>query len=130
MLDRLCIALFCLRIGDDVLIEEGVYVNHGYSVIDGITRIGKGAIVTAWATVLPETGHLIGPDIEPGVFLGTKSCVVGDVTIGNSAQVGSGAVVVADVPANAVVAGVPARVIAEDVPGLYERAFGLRGKDV
>jgi serine O-acetyltransferase len=123
LVNKLCVALFSIRIGDHVLIEEGVYVNHGYVVIDGVTRISSGSIVTAWAMVGPEPGGLLGPTVGPAVFIGTQASIVGDISVGRAARIGSGAVVLSDVPANAVVAGVPAVILAENVPGPFQASL-------
>lgn len=45
------------------------------------------------------------------VWIGTRSIIMGGITIGNGAIIGAGAVVTKDVPPYAVVAGVPAKVI-------------------
>ena len=43
--------------------------------------------------------------------MGTNAVVLGDIHIGDNARIGSGSVVVHEVPADATVVGVPARVI-------------------
>jgi acetyltransferase-like isoleucine patch superfamily enzyme len=45
------------------------------------------------------------------VWIGYGACILRGVTVGDNAIIGTGAVVTADVPANAVVGGVPARLI-------------------
>lgn len=59
----------------------------------------------------PQAGQsvVIGND----VWVGSRAMVIGNVTIGDGAIVGAGAVVVRDVPAYSVVVGVPARAIRE-----------------
>ena len=42
---------------------------------------------------------------------GCHVAIIGDITIGNNVTIGAGAVVVKDVPDNAVVVGNPARII-------------------
>jgi serine O-acetyltransferase len=121
-LGKVSASFFNTRISDDVLIEAGVYINHGHVVIDGVTSIGTGSVVAAWATLLPRAGEQIGPTIAPGAFIGTQAAVIGDVHVGHAAQVGAGAIVTRDVAARTIVAGNPARVLAENVPGLLELA--------
>ena len=53
------------------------------------------------------------PSIGNNVFIGTNSCILGNVKIGNNVVIAAGAVVVHDVPDNVTVAGVPARIIKE-----------------
>ena len=45
------------------------------------------------------------------VTIGPNVCIIGAITIGKGAVIGAGAVVVKDVPENAIVAGNPAKVI-------------------
>jgi serine O-acetyltransferase len=51
------------------------------------------------------------PVIEDRADLGSGSCILGDVTVGEDAVVGANAVVLRSVPAGATVFGVPARVV-------------------
>ena len=51
------------------------------------------------------------PTIGDKVVLNVGSKVIGNVYIGNNVEVAANAVVVKDVPANAIVGGVPARII-------------------
>lgn len=82
-----------VRIGDDVVLADGVFVastDHGRSD--------------------PSLVHGTGPiDIGDRVFVGQRAVVLGGVRIGAGATVGAGAVVTRDVPPGATVAGVPAR---------------------
>lgn len=49
--------------------------------------------------------------VGKNVWIGSHATVLQGVTIGDNAVVAAGAVVVKDVPANAVVGGVPAKII-------------------
>jgi serine O-acetyltransferase len=51
------------------------------------------------------------PVIEDGADIGVGVCVLGAVRVGRNAVIGANAVVLADVPDNAVAVGVPAKVI-------------------
>lgn len=53
------------------------------------------------------------PTIGDNVFIGTNSCILGNVKVGNNVVIAAGAVVVHDVPDNVTVAGVPAKIIKE-----------------
>jgi len=50
------------------------------------------------------------PTLGNGVTIGSGARVLGAITLGDGAQVGANAVVVKDVPANAVAVGIPAQV--------------------
>ena len=121
ILNKLTIWMFAIRIGDYVLVEPGVYINHGNVVIDGVTRIRTGTVITGWVTIGLKAGNFLGPDVGPAAFVGFHSSILGNITVGRGAQVGAHTVVVNDVPPNAVVAGAPARIVAEDVLGPLER---------
>jgi serine O-acetyltransferase len=56
------------------------------------------------------------PTLEDNVVIGVGAIVLGDITIGEGARVGGGAVVVKDVPPHSTAVGVPARVVATRDP--------------
>ena len=51
------------------------------------------------------------PVVGKNVFIGCGACVLGGIKIGNNAWIGANAVVLTDVPENAVVVGIPGKVI-------------------
>lgn len=55
--------------------------------------------------------HLVETFVKKGASIGSNATILCGITIGENALVGAGAVVVKDVPDNAIVAGNPARVI-------------------
>ncbi len=118
-LRELCAWMFKARIGDLVVIEPGVYVPHGAITIEGEASIGAGCVITPWVTIRPRDREAHGPTIEPAVFIGSHSTIIGRVTIGKDTQIGAGAVVETDVPAGSVAAGVPARIIATGMPSRF-----------
>jgi serine O-acetyltransferase len=106
---KLAMVLAGVSIGDPVVVEPGVYIVHGSVVIDGLVRIGKGAVISPFVTIGLRAGDVTGPTLERYVSIGTGVKLIGPVTVGEGATVGAGAVVVDDVPAGATVAGIPAR---------------------
>ena len=52
-----------------------------------------------------------GPEIGDYCFIGAGACVLGKIKIGNNVMIGANAVVLKDVPDNAIVVGVPARIV-------------------
>ena len=113
-----------VSIGDSAVIMMGAILNIGAVVGEG-TMIDMGAVLGGRATVGRHchvgAGAVLAGVIEPAsatpviveddVLIGANAVVIEGVHIGRGAVVAAGAVVVSDVPANAVVAGCPARVI-------------------
>ena len=106
---RLAMMLAQVSIGDPVVVEPGVYVVHGQIVIDGLVRIGAGAVIAPFVTIGLRAGNITGPTLEPGVSVGTGAKIIGPVRIGAGAQIGANAVVVGDVEPGRTVVGAPAR---------------------
>ncbi len=98
-----------VSIGDPVVVEPGVYIIHGQTVIDGLVEIGAGAVIAPWTTIGLRAGNIEGATIGRGVHVGTGAKVIGPVHIGEGAQIGANAVVNSDVAAGSVVVGAPAR---------------------
>src|SRR5690606_18984090 len=67
VLHRIAIALGGMAIGDPVLLEAPVYINHGQVVIDGITRIGAGTLVGPFVSIGLVAGEYEGPTIGRNV---------------------------------------------------------------
>lgn len=105
---RLAIATAQVCIGDPVVVEPGIYVPHGQVVIDGITEVRSGAVISPFVTIGLRAGDLAGPTIESGVNIGTGAKIVGPVRVGAGSRIGANAVVVDDVAPQSTVAGVPA----------------------
>lgn len=90
-----------VQIGNHVMMSAYVFItDHDHGVLDIKKNIHE--------QPLTNGGHVI---IGNNVFLGVKSTILKNVTIGDHAIVGANAVVTKDVPAFSIVAGNPARVI-------------------
>ena len=113
-----------VEIGDNAVIMMGAVINIG-AVIGKGTMIDMGAILGGRATVGANchigAGAVLAGVIEPasatpvivedGVLVGANAVIIEGVHVGKNAVVAAGAVVIEDVPENAVVAGCPARVV-------------------
>ena len=113
-----------VTIGENAVIMMGAVINIGTVVGKG-TMIDMGAVLGGRAIVGERchvgAGAVLAGVIEPasatpvivedGVLIGANAVVIEGVHVGKNAVVAAGAVVIEDVPDNAVVAGSPARVI-------------------
>ena len=113
-----------VEIGEGAVIMMGAVINIGAVVGKG-TMIDMGAVLGGRATVGDRchigAGAVLAGVVEPAsatpviiednVLVGANAVVIEGVHVGRNAVVAAGAVVIEDVPENAVVAGSPARVI-------------------
>ncbi len=104
-------------------------IDHGMGVVIGETAV-VGDDVTLYQQVTlggvsldPGKRH---PTVEDGVVIGAGAAVLGPITIGKGARVGSNAVVLKDVPSGATVVGIPARPIGPQ-PVVKESCFPAYG---
>lgn len=90
-------------------IGGGLYIQHGFATIVDAESIGEYCWINQQVTIgYTEKGH---PILEDHVSVNCGAKVLGNVTMHRGSTAGAGAVVVKDVPENAVVGGVPAKVI-------------------
>ena len=113
-----------VEIGKNAVIMMGAIINIGAVIGEG-TMIDMGAVLGGRATVGKNchvgAGAVLAGVIEPAsatpvivednVMIGANAVVIEGCRIGENSVVAAGAIVVADVPANAVVAGCPAKII-------------------
>lgn len=90
-------------------IGGGLYIQHGFSTIVTAKSIGENCWINQQVTIgfNGNEAPVIGDNVR--ILCGAK--IIGGVTMGDNSTAGAGAVVVKDVPENAVVGGVPAKVI-------------------
>ncbi|MBP9218668.1 MAG: serine O-acetyltransferase [Sterolibacterium sp.] len=103
-----------IEIHPGATIGRRVFIDHGMGVVIGETaEIGDDCTLYHGVT-LGGTSWNKGkrhPTLLRGVVIGAGAKVLGPITIGEEARVGSNAVVVRDVPAAATAVGIPARII-------------------
>ncbi|MBF0274277.1 MAG: serine O-acetyltransferase [Nitrospinae bacterium] len=100
-------------------IGKGFFIDHGMGVVVGETaEVGDNVMLYHQVTLGGTSLHKVKrhPTLCNNVIVGAGAKVLGNITIGENSKVGSGSVVVNDVPPNSVVVGVPGKVVRKDVP--------------
>ena len=93
-------------VGAGTMIDMGAILG-GRATVGAHCHIGAGAVLAGVVEPASATPVIV----EDGVLVGANAVVIEGVHIGRNAVVAAGAVVVEDVPDNAVVAGCPAKII-------------------
>jgi serine O-acetyltransferase len=109
---RLTMAVAQVSIGDQVVMQPGVYLLHGQVVIDGVVEISGDTVIGPFVTIGLVAGDVIGPTIGRAVRVGTGAKILGPLQVGAGAVIGANSVVLSDVPAGATAVGVPAHIVA------------------
>jgi serine O-acetyltransferase len=95
-------------------IGRRVVIDHGMGIVIGETAsVGDGCllykgVVLGGTSLERKVRH---PQLGQNVVVGSNACILGAIHIGDGARVGSGSVVIKEIPRGATVVGVPARVI-------------------
>ena len=103
-----------IEIHPGATIGRRFFIDHGMGVVIGETaEIGDDCTLYHGVTLGGTTWEKgkRHPTLENGVVIGAGAKVLGPLTVGANARIGSNAVVVRDVPANATVVGIPGRVV-------------------
>ena len=113
VLSHLNRSLTGIEIHPGATIGRRFFIDHGMGVVIGETaEIGDDVMLYHGVTLggLSNRRAKRHPTVCDGVLIGAGAQVLGPVVIGERARIGANAVVVRDVPADAVVVGVPGRV--------------------
>jgi len=106
-----------IEIHPGATIGRRVFIDHGMGVVIGETAVIGDDCTLYHGVTLGGTSWNKGkrhPTLEQGVVIGAGAKVLGPITIGKNAKIGSNAVVVKDVPENATAVGIPARILEEE----------------
>jgi serine O-acetyltransferase len=112
LLRRLQTVIFGIELGNDITLGRGVFFVHPIGiVVGGKARVGDRVRFMGSNTVGTAKGNGY-PVVEDDAVLGAGARVLGPVTVGARAVIGANAVVLTDIPSDAVAVGMPARVVA------------------
>jgi len=106
-----------IEIHPGAIIGRRVFIDHGMGVVIGETAVIGDDCTLYHGVTLGGTSWNKGkrhPTLEQGVVIGAGAKVLGPITIGKGAKIGSNAVVVKDVPENATAVGIPARILEQE----------------
>jgi serine O-acetyltransferase len=115
-----------IEIHPGATIGRRVFIDHGMGIVIGETAVIGDDCTLYHGVTLGGTSWHKGkrhPTLGRGVVIGAGAKVLGPIEVGDGAKIGSNAVVVRDVPAEATAVGIPARVVtAEDHARREEQA--------
>jgi serine O-acetyltransferase len=106
-----------IEIHPGATIGRRVFIDHGMGVVVGETAVIGDDCTLYHGVTLGGTSWKKGkrhPTLDKGVVIGAGAKVLGPITIGANAKIGSNAVVVKDVPAEATAVGIPARILDQE----------------
>jgi len=98
-------------------IGRRVFIDHGMGVVIGETAVIGDDCTLYHGVTLGGTSWNKGkrhPTLEANVVVGAGAKILGPITVGNGAKIGSNAVVVKDVPQGATAVGIPARIVDQE----------------
>jgi serine O-acetyltransferase len=113
-----------IEIHPGAVIGRRFFIDHGMGVVIGETaEIGDDCTLYHGVTLggISWNKGKRHPTLGNRVVVGAGAKILGPITIGDGAKVGSNAVVVKDVPAGATAIGIPARVVETEDPATAGR---------
>jgi serine O-acetyltransferase len=103
-----------IEIHPGAIIGSRFFIDHGMGVVIGETSVVGDDCTIYHGVTLGGTSWKQGkrhPTLENKVVVGAGAKILGPITIGSGAKIGSNAVVVKDIPKNVVAVGIPARIV-------------------
>ena len=103
-----------IEIHPGATIGKRVFIDHGMGVVVGETAIVGDDVLIYQGVILGGTStqktkrH---PTVEKGAIIGAGAKVMGNITVGQYSKIGTGAVVLKDVPPDSTCVGVPGRIV-------------------
>ena len=130
MVSHIARCLTGIEIHPGATIGRRFFIDHGMGVVIGETALIGDDVTLYHGVTLGGTSWNKGkrhPTLENGVVVGAGAQILGPITIGEGAKVGSNAVVVKPVPAGTTAVGNPARIIDNEKAQQREQLAGQMG---
>ena len=106
--------VFAVDIHPAARLGQGILVDHGTALVVGETAVIDDDVSILQSVTLGGTGKQCGdrhPKIRRGVLIGAGAKILGAITVGEGAKIGSGSIVLEDVHPFSTVVGNPARTV-------------------
>jgi serine O-acetyltransferase len=119
-----------IEIHPGAMIGRRFFIDHGMGVVIGETALIGDDCTLYHGVTLGGTSWNKGkrhPTLGNGVVVGAGAKILGPITIGRGAKIGSNAVVVKDVPECATAVGIPARILDDETQSVREETAGKTG---
>lgn len=103
-----------IEIHPGATIGKRVFIDHGMGVVIGETATVGDDVLIYQGVILGGTTTNKGkrhPSIGKGVVIGAGAKVMGNITVGEYSKIGTGAVVLKNVPPRSTCVGVPGRIV-------------------
>jgi serine O-acetyltransferase len=114
-----------IEIHPGAMIGRRFFIDHGMGVVIGETALIGDDCTLYHGVTLGGTSWNKGkrhPTLGDGVVVGAGAKILGPITIGRGAKIGSNAVVVKDVPEGATAVGIPARILDDETKSTREES--------
>jgi serine O-acetyltransferase len=119
-----------IEIHPGAMIGRRFFIDHGMGVVIGETALIGDDCTLYHGVTLGGTSWNKGkrhPTLGNGVVVGAGAKILGPITIGRGAKIGSNAVVVKDVPECATAVGIPARILDDETQSAREETAAKMG---
>jgi serine O-acetyltransferase len=119
-----------IEIHPGAMIGRRCFIDHGMGVVIGETALIGDDCTLYHGVTLGGTSWNKGkrhPTLADGVVVGAGAKILGPITIGRGAKIGSNAVVVKDVPEGATAVGIPARILDDETKNAREENAAKMG---
>lgn len=123
-----------IEIHPQASIGRNLFIDHGHGVVIGQTAIIEDDVTIYHGVTLGGVGTGAGdltakrhPTVKAGAMIGSGAQVLGNITIGSHAKIGSNSVVTTDIPDNCTAIGIPARIL--NKKDGCSRAYGLPSRE-